>query len=219
MDIGSNERIAFVGPSGGGKSTLLSLVMGFMKGYGGSIKINGMELNEIEPEAWRKCYAYVPQHTRIFKASIMENLLMSKPSANLEEVYRTAQITGVDTFVDLFPEKYDTVVGEGGMALSGGQMQLIAIARAYLKGTGLIILDEPTSALDPETERLINSSIDLISKDRTVIIIAHRIPTVVKSDRIYVIEDGSVREYGEHHELITKMGVYHRLLMAWGVKL
>lgn len=212
MNIVANEKIALVGASGGGKSTLIAIIMGFLKDYSGSIAINGVQLRSIELEAWANNFAYVPQHPKIYKGTILENLSVAAPGTKVEEVLTIAKKIGIDTFVSSLPKGYNTLVGEGGIALSGGQIQLIAIGRAYLKCTGLVILDEPTSALDIDSEKMIGSALDSISEGRTVITIAHRIPTIINSDTIYVIEEGKIIEKGRHEELIKNNGLYSKLL-------
>lgn len=216
MNINKNKKIAFVGPSGSGKSTLMAILMGFLKDYKGSVRVNGMELRELDVVKWTVNFAYVSQYPKLFKGTIMDNIKLSKPEASTEEVLEVTRLFGIDLFVSNMPNGYDTVIGEGGVWLSGGQIQLIAIARAYLKNTNIIFLDEPTSSLDIETENALIRALDIISKDKTVITIAHRIPTIMKSDAIYVFEKGRIVEAGKHDELVGIEGVYNKLLAAWG---
>lgn len=215
ISLRPNNKIAFIGPSGGGKSTLLAIIMGFIEDYQGSIKINNLDLKELDSESWTRNFAYVPQHPRMFKATILENLRIAKQAASLEEVIKVAEGLGIDNFVRALPEGYNTRVGEGGIALSGGQVQLIAIGRAYLKGASLIILDEPTSALDIDTENMVIEALEKLSKGKTTITIAHRIPTIINSDVIYVLEKGRIVEQGKHGELIENFGLYSEFLTAW----
>jgi len=214
FSLEENTRIALVGPSGGGKSTLIALLMGFLRDYEGSIRLNGMELKEIEEEAWTKKFAYVSQQPKLFRASILENISISRPEASYGEILQVSKELGIDGFVQKLPKGFDTIVGEGGIALSGGQIQLIALGRAYLKGADLIILDEPTSALDISTEKILGRAMEIISKNRFVITIAHRLPTIINSDVIYVLRDGRILEAGKHSELMEAGGLYHELVTA-----
>ena len=216
MEIPFGKKTSLVGKSGSGKSTIISLIMGFIEGYSGNLKINNIELKEISKENWVNNFAYVPQNPKIFKASVLENLAISRPTASNEEIMKIAKITGVDYFVEKLPKGYDSIIGEGGISLSGGESQLISIARACLKDVKFVLLDEPTSALDPETERKINAALEILVTGKTTLTIAHRIPTIINSDKIYVIEDGSIVEQGTHEELIKLENNYYNLLNVWG---
>lgn len=216
MEIPFGKRISLVGDSGSGKSTIISLIMGFIEGYSGSLKVNDVELSEISKESWVNKFAYVPQNPKIFKASVLENLSMARPSSSYEEIINMAKITGVDSFVNKLPEGYNSIVGEGGISLSGGEAQLVSIARACLKDVKFVLLDEPTSALDPETERRVNAALEILVSGKTTLTIAHRIPTIINSDKIYVIEGGSIVEEGTHEELIKLKNNYYNLLNVWG---
>jgi len=215
MEIPFSKRISLVGASGSGKSTIISLLMGFVGGYSGNIKINDVELSEISKENWVNNFAYVPQNPKIFKTSVLENLAMARPNSSFEEIVAISKITGVDFFVRELPEGYNSIIGEGGISLSGGEAQLISITRACLKDVNFIILDEPTSALDPETERKVNDAIEILVSGKTAVTIAHRIPTIMNSDKIYVINKGSIVEEGTHEELLKFKGNYYNLLNVW----
>ncbi|MBC8061463.1 MAG: thiol reductant ABC exporter subunit CydD [Clostridiaceae bacterium] len=216
MEIPFGKRISLVGPSGSGKSTIISLIMGFINGYSGSIKVNDIELNEISKESWINSFAYVPQNPKIFKASVLENLAMARPNASYEEIINIAKLTGVNSFVEDLPQGYNSIIGDGGISLSGGEIQLISIARACLKDVEFVLLDEPTSALDPETERKVNAAIAILVGGKTSLTIAHRIPTIINSDKIYVLENGSIVEEGTHEQLIKLKSNYYNLLNVWG---
>ena len=216
MEIPFGKRISLVGASGSGKSTLIYLIMGFINGYSGNLRVNDVELNEISKEKWVNNFAYVSQNPKIFKSIVLENLCMAKPNSSYEEIINVAKITGVDAFVKELPQGYNSIIGEGGISLSGGEAQLISITRACLKDVQFVLLDEPTSALDPETERKINSALEILMAGKTTLTIAHRIPTIINSDKIYVIDNGSIVEEGTHDELIKLKSSYYNLLNVWG---
>lgn len=216
MDIPFGKKISLVGKSGSGKSTIISLIMGFIDGYSGNLRVNDVELSEISKEDWVNNFAYVPQNPKIFKTSVLENLAIARPTASYEEIMKITKITGVDYFVNKLPEGYNSIIGEGGISLSGGETQLISIARACLKDVKFVLLDEPTSALDPETERKVNAALEILVGGKTTLTIAHRIPTIINSDKIYVIEAGTIVEEGTHEELIKLKSNYYNLLDVWG---
>lgn len=207
------ETIALVGPSGSGKSTIASLVLRFYDPDTGTITIDGVNSKEMGLEFLRNQMAIVPQDVILFGGTIRENIEYGKPGATQEEIEEAARKANAHIFIDGFPEKYDTVVGERGIQLSGGQRQRIAIARAVLKDPRILILDEATSSLDSESERLVQEALDKLMVGRTSLVIAHRLSTIRKADRILVLDKGKISENGKHEELLTKEnGLYKGLL-------
>jgi len=211
LDIVPGETVAVVGPSGAGKSTLFSLLMRFYDPVSGSIRLNGVGLTELDPRDLRQHIALVPQDTAIFGASIAENIAYGRPDASREEVVAAARAALAAPFIDAMADGYDTMVGERGITLSGGQRQRIAIARAVLKDAPVLLLDEATSALDAESERLVQQALDKLMEGRTTLVIAHRLATVLKADRIVVMEDGRIVETGTHADLSAAGGLYAKL--------
>lgn len=213
FDAKQGETIALVGPSGSGKSTIASLVLRFYDPDSGSVTIDGINTTEMGLEFLRNQMAIVPQDVILFGGTIRENIEYGKPGASLEEIEEAAKKANAHIFVDSFPEKYDTVVGERGIQLSGGQRQRIAIARAVLKDPRILILDEATSSLDSESERLVQEALDKLMVGRTSLVIAHRLSTIRKADRILVLDKGQISENGKHEELLAKEnGLYKGLL-------
>ncbi|MGB1318037.1 MAG: ABC transporter ATP-binding protein, partial [Flavobacteriales bacterium] len=207
------ETIALVGPSGSGKSTIASLVLRFYDPNSGTITIDGIDSKEMGLEFLRNQMAIVPQDVILFGGTIRENIEYGKPGAALEEIEEAAKKANAHIFVDSFPEKYDTIVGERGIQLSGGQRQRIAIARAVLKDPRILILDEATSSLDSESERLVQEALDKLMVGRTSLVIAHRLSTIRKADRILVLDKGQISENGKHEELIEKEGGLYKGLL------
>ena len=213
FEANKGETIALVGPSGSGKSTIASLVLRFYDPDSGSITIDGINSREMGLEFLRNQMAIVPQDVILFGGTIRENIEYGKPGASLEEIEEAAKKANAHIFVDSFPEKYETIVGERGIQLSGGQRQRIAIARAVLKDPRILILDEATSSLDSESERLVQEALDKLMVGRTSLVIAHRLSTIRKADRILVLDKGVISENGKHEELLTKEnGMYKGLL-------
>lgn len=213
FDAKQGETIALVGPSGSGKSTIASLVLRFYDPDSGSITIDGINTKDLGLEFLRNQMAIVPQDVILFGGTIRENIEYGKPGASLEEIIEAAKKANAHIFVDGFPEKYDTIVGERGIQLSGGQRQRIAIARAVLKDPRILILDEATSSLDSESERLVQEALDKLMVGRTSLVIAHRLSTIRKADRILVLDKGTITENGRHEDLLAKEnGLYKGLL-------
>lgn len=213
FDAEQGETIALVGPSGSGKSTIASLVLRFYDPDSGTITIDGINSKDMGLEFLRNQMAIVPQDVILFGGTIRENIEYGKPGASLEEIEAAAKKANAHIFVDGFPEKYDTVVGERGIQLSGGQRQRIAIARAVLKDPRILILDEATSSLDSESERLVQEALDKLMVGRTSLVIAHRLSTIRKADRILVLDKGTITENGRHEDLLAKEnGLYKGLL-------
>ena len=214
LNIEPGEVMAIVGHSGAGKTTLTSLIVRAMDPTHGRILIDGQDLRAISLASLRKNIGIVAQETFLFNASIRENIAYARPEANLDDVIEAARAANILDLIDGMPEGVDTVVGERGVRLSGGEKQRIAIARALLKDPPILILDEATSSVDTESERLIQESLSRLLVGRTTFIIAHRLATVRYADRIVVLSDGRVAESGTHDELLTDAGVYHGLHSA-----
>lgn len=211
LTINAGETVAIVGASGAGKSTLFSMLLRFYDPQSGAITIDGKDIRSLEPETLRHEIALVPQETMIFAASAAENISYGKPDAELEEIIQAANDANAANFIEELPELYQTELGERGVTLSGGQRQRLAIARAILKDAPILLLDEATSALDAESEKLVQDALDRLMDGRTTLIIAHRLATILKADRILVMEEGRIIEEGTHQSLIKKKGVYSRL--------
>ncbi|WP_234905951.1 ABC transporter transmembrane domain-containing protein [Affinirhizobium pseudoryzae] len=209
--VKSGETVAIVGPSGAGKSTILSLLMRFYDPTAGAVRLDGVDLREAKLHDLRARLAIVPQDVTIFAASIHDNIAFGLPDASREAVRQAAIAAQADEFISRLDKGYDTLAGERGVTLSGGQRQRIAIARAILKNAPVLLLDEATSALDAESETLVQKALDGLMRDRTTIVIAHRLATVLKADRILVMDDGRIVEEGTHKQLVAKNGLYASL--------
>jgi ABC-type multidrug transport system fused ATPase/permease subunit len=209
--VAAGEKIALVGPSGAGKTTILNLIQRFYDPDAGAVLIDGRDIRSVSAPSLRAGVAFVSQDTYLFSGSVKENIRLGRLDASNEDIERAARDAHADEFVRELPEGFDTPVGENGFALSGGQRQRIAIARALLKDAPIILLDEATSALDSETERKIQDALARLTRDRTTIVIAHRLSTVVDADRILVVDNGRIVEEGRHPDLLRKGGVYERL--------
>ncbi len=207
---------ALVGPSGGGKSTILNLILRFYEVDGGAILIDGQNVAAVSRRSLRNKIAYVGQDVFLFRGSVRDNIALGRPDATEAEIVAAAEAAYAHDFIMAFPRGYDSEVGEHGTRLAGGERQRIAVARALLKDAPLILLDEATASLDSESERQVQRAIEHLCRGRTTIVIAHRLHTIVDSDRIFVIEDGMVAESGRHDELLRKAGRYasfYRLLL------
>ena len=206
------EVTALVGPSGGGKTTVSRLVARFWDIQKGKITVGGMNVAKIEPEKLMSLYSIVFQDVTLFDNTIMENIRLGKKGATDEEVMSAARLANVDEFAEKLPEKWNTNIGENGCVLSGGERQRISIARAFLKDAPIILLDEATASLDVENETMIQSALSRLIKDKTVLVIAHRMRTVAGADKIVVLADGVVAEQGKPSELYNKNGIYARMV-------
>ncbi|AVL77885.1 MULTISPECIES: ABC transporter ATP-binding protein [Staphylococcus] len=211
LDIEQGETVAFVGMSGGGKSTLINLIPRFYDVTDGEIKIDGTNIKSYLTGSLRHQIGLVQQDNVLFSDTIKENILLGRPDATDEEVIAAAKMANAHDFIMELTDGYDTEVGERGVKLSGGQKQRISIARIFLNNPPIIILDEATSALDLESESIIQDALNILSKDRTTLIVAHRLSTITHADKIVVIENGEIVESGTHQELLAKKGAYEHL--------
>ena len=209
--ISPGEKLALVGPSGGGKTTLCNLIPRFYDPTKGKILIDGQDIRNVTLQSLRSTVGVVQQDVYLFSGTVFENIEYGHPGASKEEVVRAAKLAGAHEFITGLKDGYDTYVGERGVKLSGGQKQRISIARVFLKNPPVLILDEATSALDNESEHLVSQSLDRLAEGRTTLTIAHRLTTIQGADRILVLSDSSIAEEGSHKELLEKKGMYYQL--------
>ena len=215
IHIKKGENIALVGPSGGGKTTICSLIPRFYEVESGEILIDDKNIKDVTIKSLRENIGIVQQDVYLFSGSVYENIKYGNPDATPEQIYNAARLAGADDFINRLPDGYDTYVGERGVKLSGGQKQRISIARVFLKNPPILILDEATSALDNESERLVQRSLEELSKGRTTLTIAHRLTTIKNADKIIVLTSDGIVESGTHDQLINKDGYYSKLYASY----
>lgn len=211
LKVEKGRSIALVGPSGGGKTTMCSLIPRFYELDKGDILIDGVSIKNITLKSLRENIGIVQQDVYLFSGSVLENIAYGKPGASFEDIKAAAKMAGADEFIEKLPQGYDTYVGERGVKLSGGQKQRISIARVFLKNPPILILDEATSALDNESEKLVQQSLELLAKGRTTFTIAHRLTTIQNASEILVLTSEGIAERGTHDELLEKQGIYYNL--------
>lgn len=214
IDINPGETVALVGPSGAGKSTLLNLVLRFYDPVSGSIEIDGQDIQNVTIESLRASTALVTQEPFLFDDTIAANIAYGQNNASQKDIEKAAKSAAAHDFISVLPEGYNTRCGEGGMQLSGGQRQRIAVARAMVKDTPILLLDEATSALDNKAEKEVQKALTYLMQDRTSLVVAHRLSTIINADRIYVINQGKVVQSGSHEELSKAKGLYAELYKA-----
>jgi ATP-binding cassette subfamily B protein len=208
FEVPNGKKIAIVGPTGAGKSTISRLLFGFYKTKSGSIYVNGQNIKDISQQSLRKIIGVVPQDTVLFNETIYYNISYGDPSASEAEIYEAARSADIHDFIQNLPDGYNTLVGERGLKLSGGEKQRVAIARAILKKPSIFFFDEATSALDTTTEKEIQKNLELISKNKTTLVIAHRLSTAADAHNIIVLDKGVIVEQGNHQELLRTNGKY-----------
>lgn len=206
--LARGQRIALVGPSGAGKTTLGQLLLGFIEPRCGRICINGIDLRTLSSEEWLRKVAWLPQRPTLFHGSVLDNIRLGLPDADLDAVRRAATLANAAGFIERLPQGYETPVGDHGQGWSGGEIQRIALARAFLKDAPLVVLDEASASLDQDTEALITESVERLAQDRTVLVIAHRLDTVRRADHILVLDHGHIVEQGNHATLLQQAGLY-----------
>ena len=211
LSVKAGEHIALVGPSGGGKTTLASLIARFWDVKRGAVKIGGTDVRNIPSDELMNYISYVFQDSKLLKMSIMDNIRMGRPDATDEEVMQALRDAQCMDIIEKFPNGVNTMIGSKGIYVSGGECQRLSIARAFLKNAPVLILDEATAFADPDNERLVQQAFEKLSKDKTVIMIAHRLSTVTNADCIYVLADGKIAESGKHSELVANNGIYSRM--------
>lgn len=214
--IHPGETLALVGSSGSGKTTLINVLMGFLHPQQGRILVGDTPLNQLAMETWRQQLAWLPQQSRLFPGTVADNIRLGVPDASDEHVTHAARLAQADDFIQSLPNGYNTSIGEAGQGLSGGQVQRIALARAFLRDAPLVILDEATANLDQRSETRIQHALQTLAQDRTMVMIAHRLRTVQQADRIAVMDQGEITQVGTHHELEQHCTVYQQMLAAYG---
>ena len=218
LEINSGESIAIVGPSGSGKSTLINLILRFFNPHSGDVFIDNKNISQVKISSLRKNIAIVSQDTLLFHGTISENIAFGNQKAEQKDIEKAAVEAGADKFIKLLPQSYETIVGENGANLSGGEKQRIAIARAILRDPAILILDEPTSSLDAEAEDKIKQTLANIAKERTTITIAHRLSTITNADRIVVLDKGKISSIGNHEQLLENSDLYRKLALLQNIE-
>jgi len=210
LKIPAGQRVGLVGTSGAGKTTITKLLLRFIDLKSGQILVDNQDISQVTQDSLRNNIAYVPQEPVLFHRSIYENIAYARPNAKKEEILEASRKAHVDEFVQTLAQGYDTMVGERGVKLSGGQKQRVAVARAFLKNAPILVLDEATSALDSVSEELIQDALFKLMENKTVIVVAHRLSTIQRLDRILVVEDGEIVEDGTHQGLLKQNGLYKK---------
>ncbi|CFX01222.1 ABC transporter type 1, transmembrane domain [Syntrophomonas zehnderi OL-4] len=216
FNIKPGEKLAIVGFSGAGKSTILRLLMGFVTPQQGNIFIGDTPLTDLYMDNWREQIVLVPQNPYLFYGSVKENIAFSRPKATLKEVKQAARLAEIHSIIETLPQGYDTIIGQGARTLSSGQKQRLALARAFLVDSPLVLLDEATTSLDPENEQLIKLALQRLLTNKTAILVAHRLATLEMADKIIVMEKGQIVELGTHKKLLEAKGSYYQLRQAYG---
>ncbi|MCM1427944.1 MAG: ATP-binding cassette domain-containing protein, partial [Eubacterium sp.] len=214
VHIPEKTTTAIVGPSGGGKTTLCHLISRFWDVQAGSVKLGGVDVKDYSYDSLMKNFSFVFQNVYLFQDTIANNIRFGQPEADMERVIEAAKAACCHDFIMQLPDGYETRIGEGGASLSGGEKQRISIARAIMKDAPVIILDEATANVDPENERELVAAIDALTKEKTIIMIAHRLKTVRNADCILVVDKGKIAEQGKHEELMRQNGIYRRFVDA-----
>jgi len=212
LDIEPGEHVAFVGPSGAGKSTIFQLLLRFYDPQSGRISIDGIDIHVADPKAVRSLMALVPQDCVIFGDSVESNIRFGRPNASHAQIIEAAKAALAHDFIDQLPDGYHTFLGEKGIRISGGQKQRLAIARAILADPAILLLDEATSALDAESERLVQSALNALQKNRTTLVIAHRLATIRQADKIVMLNSGKILDVGKHSELMERNTTYAQMV-------
>ena len=215
FDLKKGSLTALVGPNGAGKSTTADLLMQFIEPIKGEITLGELSLHSIPTDEWQKLISWVPQHPYLFQGTILENIRLANPNAANEKIIGASRLANLDEFVTALPQGYETLIGENGLNLSGGQAKRLALARAFLKDAPLLIMDEPTAHLDPQQEHLLKDSTEKICQTRTVLIIAHRISTILNADNILVLDQGRIIQKGNHKSLLQEPGLYLNFVRAF----
>jgi len=214
--IEPGEKIAVVGPSGAGKSTLARIVLRFVEPDSGLLMVDGVPAEAIDPDDWRRAIAWVPQNPHLFADTVAANIRLARPESDQKEVATAARHALAKDFIAELPAGYDTPIGERGALLSGGQARRIALARAFLADAPLLILDEPTADLDPRLQAELDVAFEVLLAERSALIIAHRVPTVIAADRVVVLDGGRVIDVGQHEKLLERCELYRRLVHSYG---
>ncbi len=204
--------MALIGPSGAGKTTLTQLLLGFIAPDGGGILVDGVDLRTIAHDDWMRRVAWLPQRPTLFHGSVLDNVRLGRPEASQAQVRRAVEQAGAAALIAKLPEGYDTMLGDRGQGLSGGEVQRIALARVFLQDADVVVLDEASAGLDDETAALITRSIERLAQTATVLVIAHRLETIRGADTILVLDDGRIVELGRHRDLLARCGLYARLV-------
>lgn len=215
FSVQPGQRVAFVGASGAGKTTIASLLLRFMEPTSGTITIDDRPIQQLSAQEWRKMVAWQPQHPYVFNTTIAENIRLGRANAPIEDVIKVAQAADMHDFIQTLPQGYDTIIGERGTRLSGGQVQRLSLARAFLKDAPILLVDEATSTLDIESEARVFQTINKVLKDRMVLIIAHRLNTIQDADQIIVLQEGLIVASGTHRSLLQSSPLYQKLVRAY----